>query len=196
MKKMGKTAAAKFMKSFSKKFDNVEHIVYEIEDDKFEIEINTDISATDLYKLIRVAEISTYIDGKRNYFYRDCTVAKYIIDELTNIPVPSFKITTEKNQSTDVEDLKACYDIVFGFDGLYDRSYNLSRLIDRIYDVYSNDAINDDIYRNMPINTIASKAMELYEYTKASLNDIVENNVVLDDLVKLIDDHLDKNGDE
>lgn len=185
MKKMGKTAAAKFMKSFSKQYDEVERVTYTIGDEEFAVDIYTNIMAADLSKLIEAASIAGYINGRRDYFYRDCTIAKLVIEFFTSIPVPKVPI-----EDGEIDDLYTCYDIVYGFNGLIMKSSKLSTIIDDI--TFKSDCIiNDEAQKNMPINVLSSKLLDLYEIMKVEINDMKENPVAVDNILKLANVYLE-----
>lgn len=185
MKKMGKTAAAKFEKAFNKQFEEVEKVNFKLGDDVFEVDVYTNIAAADLNKLIEVAIIAGYIDGKLDGFYRDCTIAKFIIEYFTSIPVPMVK-----TQNDDIEDIYTCYDIVFGDGGLINKSEKLKKAIESVI-TYSDNAIQNMAANDTHVNKFCAKFLELYELLQMEVKDIANNPATVDNMLKLIDGYLD-----
>ena len=186
MKKMGKTAAAKFEKAINNQFKEVEKVTYKLGEEEFEVDIYTNISAVDLNQLVEVAIISGYIDEKIDTFYRDCTIAKFIVEYFTSIPVP-----VVKTKDGDIEDVYTCYDIVFGYGGLIDKSNKLKEVVKRVIS-YSDSAIKNMIANDTYVNKFCAKFLELYEILKSEVKDMADNPAAVDNMLRLIDGYLDK----
>lgn len=186
MKKMGKTAAAKFEKAINNQFKEVEKVTYKLGEEEFEVDIYTNISAVDLNQLVEVAIISGYIDEKIDTFYRDCTIAKFIVKYFTSIPVP-----VVKTKDGDIEDVYTCYDIVFGYGGLIDKSNKLKEVVKRVIS-YSDSAIKNTIANDTYVNKFCAKFLELYEILKSEVKDMADNPAAVDNMLRLIDGYSDK----
>lgn len=186
MKKMGKTAAGKFEKAINNQFNEVEKIVCKLGTEEFEVDVYTNIAAVDLNKLIEVAIISGYIDGKIDTFYRDCTIAKFIVEYFTSIQVP-----VVKTPDGDIEDIYTCYDIVFGCGELINKSEKLKAVIERVIS-YSEFVINNKIANDTYVNKFCAKFLEIYDILQSEIRDIADNPAAVDNMLKLLDGYLDK----
>lgn len=178
MKKLIKKDANKLFKAVSQSYTTPEVIEYKFGEDTVEIELYSTINPADIESLIDAAVIANENSNPGETIKRDYIIASMIIEYFTNIPVP--KIHAGENEVTD---LFTCYEIVYGYGGLQDKSEKLKYLISEV--VWRAEKIINA--RNQhPMDQLALKILELYELFKIEMSDVLDNPARQENIVEAV----------
>ena len=189
MKKMTKTNAAKIFKGVSK-WDATIDIDFNIGDVSVPVKVYRKISLSDTMKILDQVLIAAFINGEYNRLFHYGTLARCIVEYLTDIPVP---MADKDEDGNEIADLNICYEIVFGEDGLAHANDEFEKVVCTLCEVID-DVVEKKNANLSSTNLLSQKILDMADYTKRVINEMIEDPDSITDLISSLmneDDVLD-----
>jgi len=177
MEKMNIEIANKLFEAVVDTINQPESIIYK----GLNVKVHTNVPFTELIKFVERVVYAGYSGGEKNDMLCELEIARCIIDDLSDIPMPM--ITGDDGNK--IENLNLCYEIVFGQGGLIELSDGLSHLVGVVYE-YVTSEIKERKFRGSAQNRVMEKLLDLYELSKMEINDMLTNPVRLDNLLEMV----------
>lgn len=146
------------------------------------VKIYKNISMIDLNTIVDIVTQLAFADGEYNHLKREVGVAATVVKYLTDIPMKMI----ESEDGSEIDDMSAYYQIVFGNDGLYDRRKPSYWIINKI-EMYIDRAVEVKKEEHSPLGRLCNRIMELGKEFNKSLDSFLNDPDALEGLNNLVD---------